>query len=75
MIITEKQMRELEKLANAGYGEVLVAYGADMYREGLIKGVATATIATISIALGVIFTTSVKNIKNKKSQMKSMKES
>ena len=37
-IITEAQKDEIVKLANSGYTESLIAYGADIYRQGLCKG-------------------------------------
>lgn len=37
MIITETQKKEIEQLI-PGHGEALVAYGADMYRQGMVVG-------------------------------------
>lgn len=37
MIITETQKKEIEQLI-PDHGEALVAYGADMYRQGIIVG-------------------------------------
>ena len=45
-IINKSQMREIEKLANNGHHNALIAYGADLYRKGLSTG-------AISIIVGV----------------------
>lgn len=45
MIITETQKKEIEQLIPE-HGEALVAYGADMYRQGIITG-------AVCLALGV----------------------
>ena len=37
MIITETQKKEIERLIPE-HGEALVAYGADMFRRGIIAG-------------------------------------
>lgn len=37
MIITKIQKKEIERLIPE-HGEALVAYGADMYRQGMITG-------------------------------------
>lgn len=48
-LITEQQQCEIEMLAFDHY-DALIAYGADMYRDGLIKG---AMMASIGIATGI----------------------
>ena len=69
-VITELQKNEIEKLDIHHY-DALIAYGADMYRKGLING-------AITVSIGVLTAISVsaisKVIKNKKSQ-KSEEES
>ena len=47
-IITQKQMDEIVSISMNGHKEALVAYGADMYRNGIKKG-AIATAAEIFI--------------------------
>lgn len=65
MIITEKQIKQIENLANNGYAESLIAYGADMHREGILKGaiIAIAGIAVVQSIKGIA--KHVKNHKNK----------
>lgn len=38
MNITDEQKREIEMLANNGHDEALIAYGGDMYHQGIIIG-------------------------------------
>ena len=69
-LITESQKHDIEKLA-VNYSDALIAYGADMYRKGMING---AIAISIGIATAVMFSTVSKVIKIKKSQ-KSNEES
>lgn len=39
-VITGAQKQEIAELANAGHSDALIAYGADLYRDGLIQGAA-----------------------------------
>ena len=49
MIITEIQKKEIEQLIPE-HGEALLAYGADMYRRGIIAGA-----VTLAIGVGCVF--------------------
>lgn len=69
-VITELQKNEIEKLY-IRHSDALIAYGADMYRKGLINGAITASIGVLT-AISVSAISKV--IKNKKSQ-KSEEES
>ena len=61
-LITEQQKREIEMLG-VDHFDALVAYGADMYRDGLIKG---AMITTIGVATGITISKVFKFIKERK---------
>lgn len=66
--ITTDQQEEIAKLANEGHRKALVAYGADMYSDGICKGASTAIVGVI---IGFAIKTTVdivKNHKKKKSQ-------
>lgn len=69
-IITELQKCEIEKLA-VDHSDALIAYGAGMYRKGLING---AIATSIGVVAAVTVSTISKVIKSKKSQ-KSEEES
>lgn len=64
-LITEEQIIEIENMSKEHF-DALVAYGADMYREGLCKG-AVIGIAGFAIGIGVEIAISsiVKKVKNK----------
>lgn len=51
MIITEIQKKEIERLIPE-HGEALVAFGADMFRLGLITG---AVLLGAGVCCGVVF--------------------
>lgn len=51
MIIAESQKKEIEQLIPE-HGDALVAYGADMYRQGIIAG---AVILAIGMGCGFLF--------------------
>lgn len=51
MIITEIQKKEIEQLIPE-HGDALLAYGADMYRQGIITG---AVIFAIGVGCGFFF--------------------
>lgn len=73
-IITEAQKREIESLAMEHW-DALIAFGADMYRDGLIKG---AIIGVGGAALGLTIPVIVKEIKKHKQtkdEKKGLKES
>lgn len=55
-IITAEQKKEVVKLANDGHYEALIAYGADMYRKGIVKGglIAVSGIFAIGTLSGLI---------------------
>lgn len=66
--ITTAQQEEISKLANEGYYEALIAYGADMYSDGVRKG---AIIVIVSAIVGSAIRATVdivKKSKKKKSQ-------
>ena len=60
-IITEEQMREIGSLS-VDHWDALIAYGADMYRSGLVKG---AIVGIIGSAAGVTMSILVRNFKKK----------
>ena len=60
MIITERQMIELENL-NKEQCEAVIAYGADLYRQGLVKG---AIIGIVGFGIGISIQYVVNEIKN-----------
>lgn len=49
-VINEKQKQEIEALA-VEHSDALIAMGADLYRQGLIKG---AIIGGLSVATGFV---------------------
>lgn len=51
MIITEIQKKEIEQLIPE-HGDALLAYGADMYRQGTIAG---AVFLAIGVGCGFLF--------------------
>lgn len=61
-LISEAQKREIENLATEHW-DALIAYGADLYRDGLIKG---AIIGIVSATLGTTISIAVKEIKKYK---------
>ena len=63
-IITELQKQEIEELA-INHNKALIAYGADMYRSGLIKG---AIIGSIGAATGIAISKIYDVIQTKRSQ-------
>lgn len=60
-IITTVQQEEISKLANEGYHEALVAYGADMYSDGICKG---AIMAIVGVLVGSAIITTVNIVKS-----------
>lgn len=70
MIISEKQMREIESLIPE-HGEALVAFGADMYRQGIFKG---ALILGGGIFVAGIVINVAKEIHEKRKLKKSIKK-
>lgn len=68
MYITTDQQEEIAKLANEGHKKALVAYGADMYSDGICKG-ATTVIAIVIVGFAIKSVIDiVKNHKKKKSR-------
>lgn len=63
-VITEDQKREIEGLA-AEHSDALIAFGADLYRTGLIKG---AIYAVAGVCVGNCLVWGVKEIKKHKTQ-------
>lgn len=61
-VITESQKREIEKLAT-DHADALIAYGADLYRQGLIKG---AIVASIGAVTAIVVSEITKVIKKSK---------
>lgn len=62
-LITEEQKREIEKLATE-HGEALIAYGADMYRRGIVSGACYAIAGAGVCALISLGSKLLKNHKN-----------
>lgn len=71
MIITENQKKEIERLIPE-HGEALVAYGADMYRRGIITG---AIWLAIGLGCGFIVEGTRKIYKYRKSKKENEEES
>ena len=69
--ITEEQIIEIENMAKEHF-DAVVAYGADMYRQGIVKG---ATLAAAGIATGVTSSIVWMIIKNKRKKTKKNEES
>ena len=67
MIITEIQKKEIEQLIPE-HKEALVAFGADMYRRGLITG---AVWLAIGVGCGVIIEVLAEMYKHRKSEKES----
>lgn len=63
-IVTEEQMCEIAELATE-HKEALVAYGAEMYRDGLLKGGAIIIIGNV---VGVVILTVLEDIIKKHKQ-------
>lgn len=70
-IITEEQIIEIENMSKEHF-DALVAYGGDMYRQGIFKG---AIVATAGIATGVVVSICWKVIKNKRKKTQENEES
>lgn len=60
MVITERQKIELENL-NKDQIEAVIAYGADLYRQGLIKGAITGA---VGLGIGIAIEITIQKIKN-----------
>lgn len=71
MIITEIQKKEIESLIPE-HGDALVAYGADMYRQGIITG---AVILAVGVGCGFLFESARIIYKHRKSQKKKKRRS
>lgn len=69
--ITEEQIIEIENMSKKHF-DALVAYGGDMYRQGIFKG---ATIATAGIATGATISIVWRIIKNKRKKTQKNEES
>ena len=61
--ITNDQQEEISKLANEGHYEALVAYGADMYSDGICK---CAIIVIVSAIVGSAIIATVDIVKKHK---------
>lgn len=68
-IITEVQKHEIEELANNGHAEALIAYGADLYRQGIYKGaiigIAGLTIGYAIYKIEKVIRTKTKTLRNR----------
>ena len=54
-LLTEAQQNEIMEFAIAGHSDALIAFGGDMYRSGLCKGAAIATVSIVTgLAISVI---------------------
>lgn len=71
MIITENQKKEIEHLI-PGHEEALVAFGADMYRRGLVTG---AVWLALGIGCGFILKGSRMIYRNRSFKKKNEEES
>lgn len=71
MIITEELKKEIEQLI-PGHEEALVAYGADMYRRGIVTG---AVWIALGVGCGFIIDGSIRVYKHWKSKKKDEEES
>lgn len=60
MMITERQIIELENL-NKEQLEAVIAYGADLYRQGLVKG---AIVGIVGFGIGITIQYVVNEIKS-----------
>ena len=61
-LITEEQKREIESLTGEHCG-ALIAYGADMYRQGIYKGL---IVAGVGLCVGKAISYGVKTVKKRK---------
>ena len=68
-VVTANQIKEIEKLIPE-HGDALMAYGADMYREGIFSGF---KYALIGIAVGGV-TTLIFDLANHCKEKKNAKE-
>lgn len=59
-MITERQIIELENL-NKEQLEAVIAYGADLYRQGLVKG---AIVGIVGFGIGITIQYVVNEIKS-----------
>lgn len=66
MIINEKEMREIENLIPE-HKDALVAYGADMYRQGMYTG---AVCIVLGFGLVLLIDGSIKVYKHHKNKKK-----
>ena len=66
--ITTAQKEEISKLANEGHYEALIAYGADMYSDGIRKGAIIVIVSTILGSAIIATVDIVKRRKKKKTQ-------
>ena len=68
MVITERQKNELENTMenlNKEQNESIIAFGADMYRQGLIIGAITGAVG-LGIGVSIQYVAKkIKNIRNK----------
>lgn len=70
-IITEEQIIEIENMSKEHF-DALVAYGADMYRQGIFKG---AVIAAVGTAVGAAISAGVMEVINKRKKTQEKEES
>lgn len=62
-VINKSQMREIEELANSGHYDALIAYGADLYRQGIGKGVILSIVGlTVGCTISIV-AIKIKNLK------------
>lgn len=62
-LITDAQKMEIGKLGIDGHADALIALGADMYRQGIVRG---AVYATVGITLGILTNTMLNGLFKKK---------
>lgn len=69
-ITNTEQQEEISKLANEGHYEALIAYGADMYSDGIRKGAIIVIVSAIVESAIIATVGIVKRRKKKKLQEK-----
>ena len=62
-VMTQEQMDEIISIGMDGHTDALVAYGGDLYRQGVIKG---AIVAMAGWIVGEIITMSIDVLKERK---------
>lgn len=61
--MNEELMNEVVELVNNGHSKAIIAFGAAMYRDGLIEG---ALFVAAGVGIGATAVTFYKKLRNKK---------